>query len=95
MIALVTGATGAIGKAIAYQLASRDFKVVIAARDESKAQKAVKEIIDRSQNPKVRYELVDLTQYSEIQALVDRWEGPLDILVNNAAVTPRMTAGDF
>jgi NAD(P)-dependent dehydrogenase (short-subunit alcohol dehydrogenase family) len=88
-VALVTGATGAIGKAIAHQLAARNFHVIMAVRDAAKAQKVVEEIIDRSKNPYVKYELVDLALQSNIQALVDCWKGPLNVLVNNAAVTPR------
>ncbi len=36
-VALITGATGAIGQAIARQLAQHQFEVVIAARDKAKA----------------------------------------------------------
>jgi NAD(P)-dependent dehydrogenase (short-subunit alcohol dehydrogenase family) len=87
--ALVTGATGAIGKAIARQLASKGFRVVIVARDEAKAQQAVREIIEVTANPDVGYKLADLSRRAEIRALAQRWEGPLHILVNDAAVTPR------
>ena len=40
-------------------------------------------------NPDVRYEIADLSRRVEIQALAARWRGPLHVLVNNAAVTPR------
>jgi NAD(P)-dependent dehydrogenase (short-subunit alcohol dehydrogenase family) len=89
-IALVTGATGAIGKAIARQLAAHDgHEVVLACRDEAKAQQAVAEIQRATGNPNVRYELVDVSRRASIQALVARWHGPLHILVNNAATAPR------
>lgn len=87
--AIVTGATGAIGKAIARQIAARGYRVVLVARNEDKAQRAVKEIIQATANSDVRYEIADLSRRIEIQALAERWEGPLDVLVNNAAVTPR------
>lgn len=86
---LVTGATGAIGKAIAQQLAAnQNSEVVLVCRDKGKAEQAVNEIIHSTQNPKVRYELADLSRYTDIQALAERWVEPLHVLVNNAAVTP-------
>ena len=89
-IALVTGATGAIGKAIACQIAAASgYKVTLIARDETKAKRAVEEIIRTTGNPGVNYELADLSRQSSIQALAARWQGPLHVLVNNAAATPR------
>ena len=89
-VALVTGATGAIGKAIARQLAEHEtYEVVLGCRHEEKAQQAVAEIQHVTGNLSVRYELVDVSRYSSIQALVDRWQGPLHVLINNAAASPR------
>ena len=89
-VALVTGATGAIGQAIARQLAEREsFEVVLVCRHEEKAKQAVAEIQRATSNSNVRYELVDVSRHSSIQALVDRWQGPLHILINNAAASPR------
>ena len=89
-IALVTGATGAIGKAIARQLAvDHDFEVVIAARDERKARREVDEIGRATENGRIRYELVDLSRRTSIYALAERWRGPLHVLINNAGTTPR------
>jgi NAD(P)-dependent dehydrogenase (short-subunit alcohol dehydrogenase family) len=86
---LVTGATGAIGKAIARQLAAQDHAVTIAARNEQKARQAVGEIKRATGNEEVYFELVDLSRKSSIQALADRWPGKLDVLINNAGTTPR------
>lgn len=89
-VALVTGATGAIGKAIARQLAKHNaFEVVLACRHEEKARQAVAEIRRATGNPHVRYELVDVSRSSSIEALVKRWRGPLHVLINNAAASPR------
>jgi len=89
-VALVTGATGAIGKAIARQLAEREsYEVVLACRHEGKAKQAVAEIQRTTDNSNVRYELVDVSRHSSIQGLVGRWWGPLHILINNAAASPR------
>ena len=89
-VALVTGATGAIGKAIARGIAAKPgYKVVLIARDERKAQVVVKDIIHATGNTAVTYELVDLSRRAQIYAFVNRWSGPLNVLVNNAAATPR------
>ncbi len=88
-IALVTGATGAIGQAIARQIAEQDYEVVLAARNEQKAKQAVQDIVRATGNQAVRYELVDVSRQKSVEDLAGRWQGPLHALVNNAAVTPR------
>ncbi|RPI11592.1 MAG: SDR family NAD(P)-dependent oxidoreductase [Zetaproteobacteria bacterium] len=89
-VAMVTGATGAIGKAIARQIAARPgFEVVLACRDEARADQAVREIVRATGNSRVRFELVDVSRRSSVEALAARWHGPIHVLVNNAAVTPR------
>ncbi len=89
-IFLVTGASGAIGKAIARQLAEQaDAEVVLVCRNRDKAERTVNDIVKTTQNPKVRYELADLSRHQEILALATRWQGPLHVLINNAAATPR------
>jgi NAD(P)-dependent dehydrogenase (short-subunit alcohol dehydrogenase family) len=86
----VTGASGAIGLAIARQLAAiPDHDVVLICRDEGKALWCVDSICRATGNPNVRYELADLSRQASIRALAQRWEGPVDVLVNNAAIAPR------
>ncbi len=87
---LVTGATGAIGKAISRQLAQEpDHEVVLIGRDESRTRQAVQDIIRDTGNQSVRHEIADLSRQADILALADWWQGPLHVLINNAAVTPR------
>jgi NAD(P)-dependent dehydrogenase (short-subunit alcohol dehydrogenase family) len=89
-VCIVTGATGAIGKAIARNVAAvPGHSVVLVGRDAARSKQAVLEIIRTTGNQDVRFELADLSLQSEIQALAHRWQGPLHVLVNNAAVTPR------
>jgi len=90
MITLVTGATGAIGKVIARQIAEDPtYEVILAARNEKKAERLARDIIRATGNNKVRYELVDVSRRESIQALANRWRGPLHVLINNAAIAPR------
>ena len=89
-VALVTGATGAIGKAIARQIAMKEgYVVVLLCRDEQKGLNAVQEIKRDTGSDDVWYELADVSRQASIQELAGRWPGGLDVLVNNAAVTPR------
>jgi NAD(P)-dependent dehydrogenase (short-subunit alcohol dehydrogenase family) len=89
-LALVTGATGAIGKAIALEIAQQPgYRVVLLCRDPHKADKAVSEIIERSGNRRVSFEIVDVSSKESIDAVARRLQSPVHVLVNNAAVTPR------
>jgi len=89
-VAMVTGASGAIGMAIARQLAANaDYEVVLVCRDADRATRCTQEITQATGNPKVRYELADLSRRASVQALADRWQGPVHVLLNNAAVAPQ------
>ena len=89
-VAAVTGGTGAIGEAIARGIAQDlKYEVILVCRNASKAGRACSNISAVTGNPRVRYEVVDLSRRSSIQSLGKRWLGPLHVLVNNAADTPR------
>jgi len=89
-LALVTGATGAIGKAIALELALRPgYRLVLLCRDRHRAAKAVSEVARLSGNERVSHEIVDLSSKDSIQALAQRLKEPVRVLVNNAAATSR------
>jgi NAD(P)-dependent dehydrogenase (short-subunit alcohol dehydrogenase family) len=89
-VAMVTGATGMIGEAIARQLAAQpEYEVVLVCRNEEKAAQGVREIIRTTGNTRVRFEMADVSRHASIRALAERWRGPLHVLVNNAGVTPR------
>ncbi len=89
-LALVTGVTGAIGKAIALEIALQPgYRVVLLCRDGHRAGKAVSEVAKLSGNERVSHEIVDLSSKDSIQALAQRLKEPVHVLVNNAAVTSR------
>src|SRR5689334_932730 len=76
LVALVTGGTKGIGKAIADRLSSEGFKVVVTARTEPK------------ENPNGHYFIAaDLTQPESAEAIAKETLatfGRIDIIVNNA-----------
>jgi len=89
-VALVTGATGAIGEAIARGIARHgQFEVVLVCRDLEKAERAAERIRQSTGNDAVRTAIADLSRRLDIEALAARWHGPLHVLVNNAATAPR------
>jgi len=87
--AIVTGAYGAIGQAIASGIASKGFRVTLVGRDKSHLEKARATIIQRTANPEIFIEVVNLGLHQEILEFSRRWDGPLNLLVNNAATAPR------
>jgi NAD(P)-dependent dehydrogenase (short-subunit alcohol dehydrogenase family) len=87
-IAIVTGAYGAIGKAIARQMAEHGYAVVLAGKSENKLKIATEEIRKKTGNEHVRFETVDLSLNSSIRTMAGRWSGPLHVLINNAVTAP-------
>jgi NAD(P)-dependent dehydrogenase (short-subunit alcohol dehydrogenase family) len=89
-VVLVTGAAGAIGVAIARQLAARpEYDVVLLARRRDQAERARAAVAQATRRSDLRVEQADLGRRADIEALAARWTGPLHVLVNNAATAPR------
>lgn len=87
----VTGATGAIGKAIAANIAKKkSYHVVLVVRDEKKAIQTVNDLQASTGNRQIEYVIVDLSDHRQIYDFASTWKKPLDILINNAATSPRM-----
>jgi len=80
-VALVTGATSGIGKAIALKLASDGYYVIVHGRDASRGNETVEQI--ESKGGHGRFEQADLTAPEDIARLAAD-AGPVDVLVNNA-----------
>ncbi|MDH4199653.1 MAG: SDR family NAD(P)-dependent oxidoreductase [Spirochaetia bacterium] len=87
-VTIVTGATGAIGKAIARQMAENGYEVIMICRNAQKAEAARKEIIQTTKNQNVFVEIADLSRLSGIKSLAARMQAPVFSLINNAAATP-------
>jgi NAD(P)-dependent dehydrogenase (short-subunit alcohol dehydrogenase family) len=86
-VALITGGSKGIGKAIAQAYAREGAKVFICARGETELEKTADEI--RSAGGEVDYAGVDLADPGDIERLARRVQescGTVDVLVNNASV---------
>ena len=88
-VALVTGASRGLGKAIALQLAAEGARVTVNyMKSADQAEGVVKEIISRGGSAAAVQ--ADITSLAEVEKMVDSlYEqfGRIDILVNNAGVT--------
>ena len=85
--ALVTGATGGIGKVTALELARRGYRVLLTSRDPAKGQRVLEEIKSETKNDALELFLGDLSSMDDVRriALEVRAQYPkLDVLVNNA-----------
>lgn len=86
-VALITGGSRGIGKAIAMRLGELGAAVAICGRDEGKLHETAKEL--ESAGTRVFAMKADVTRASEITTLVQATEeklGAIDILVNNAGI---------
>lgn len=86
-VALVTGSTRGIGRAIAATLAASGARVAVTGRDRSRAEATAAEL---GPPPLARGFACDVSDVAAVNTLVDDVErsfGTLDILVNNAGVT--------
>ena len=85
--AIVTGSNTGLGRETALDFAKRGARVILACRDEKRANEAKNYIISASGNTNVVVELVDLASFESIKKFSERInqnEKRIDILVNNA-----------
>src|SRR5690348_16970351 len=85
-VALVTGGSKGLGKAMARAFAGAGADVVISSRHENELQSAVSEI-KGSSNARVQYRVADMNRRQDVQDLAKfalSELGRVDILVNNA-----------
>ncbi len=86
---LITGATGTIGKAITRNLAEMEYNIIFTARSVEKAKLLAAEIKLKKVTSKISYFICDLGEKEQVMELAAKIDGPIDVLINNAAVTPR------
>jgi NAD(P)-dependent dehydrogenase (short-subunit alcohol dehydrogenase family) len=94
-IAVVTGAGSGIGRAIARGLSAEGSRVVIADIDGAKAEEAAVDLRAQGRDARAfRVDVADPSSVADLEAFVSKTLGPLDILVNNAAVQVNKTIED-
>lgn len=94
--ALITGSSQGIGYALAVGLAQAGAEIILNGRDETKLEKAAKDL--RATGATVHVLAFDATDHSAVAKAVDGFEaetGPIDILVNNAGMQFRTELENF
>lgn len=101
-VAIVTGGTRGIGRAIALKLADKGANIVINYRNSDKEAEELKSILE-GKGVKVLTVKCDISNFEDSKDLMDKCKevfGKIDILVNNAGITKdtlimRMKEEDF
>ena len=78
---VVTGATSGLGLATARALAGAGARVVLAVRDVDRGAAVAAELAGDTEVRRL-----DLTDLESVRGFAGAWDGPLDVLVNNAGI---------
>ncbi|MES1921100.1 hypothetical protein MHBO_002685, partial [Bonamia ostreae] len=89
--AIVTGSTDGVGKALAFELAKRDFNLLLLSRTRSKLEKTKAEIESFAKKVQVRIKVVDFSSFGESEAkdlleFVEPFKNDIGILINNVGI---------
>jgi NAD(P)-dependent dehydrogenase (short-subunit alcohol dehydrogenase family) len=84
--AVVTGASSGIGVETVRALATAGAEVTLAVRDVNVGKRVAADLAEQTGNHDIAAEAVDLWDIESVRAFVERWQGPLHILINNAGV---------
>ncbi len=90
---VVTGANAGLGRRTAAALAAAGGRVVLAVRDRGRGEEAA-----RTMTGDVQVAVLDLADLGSVRRFAEAWDGPLDVLVNNAgrmAVPKQRTVDGF
>jgi NAD(P)-dependent dehydrogenase (short-subunit alcohol dehydrogenase family) len=82
----VTGGASGIGVETARALVAAGADVTIAARNLEQAEEVRVDIAGSTDSGTVRVAYLDLQKRDTLQAFADDWQGPLDVLIDNAGV---------
>jgi NAD(P)-dependent dehydrogenase (short-subunit alcohol dehydrogenase family) len=78
---VITGATSGIGRAAATVLARKGARVVLAVRNLQRGEAVAAELPGGAEARPL-----DLTDLASVRAFAAAWDGPIDVLINNAGV---------
>uniref|UniRef100_A0A1B6FQY9 Retinol dehydrogenase 11 n=1 Tax=Cuerna arida TaxID=1464854 RepID=A0A1B6FQY9_9HEMI len=87
---IITGCNTGIGKAVAFDLARRGARVIMACRNMEKANLVRDRIIESTKNTSVVVRLLDVSLLSSVRKFaeeINRTERRLDVLIYNAGMT--------
>jgi len=84
--AIVTGGSSGIGVETARALAGAGAEVTLAVRDTQAGERTAAEITASTRGAAVSVSRLDLSDQTSVSAFAESWQGPLDLLVNNAGV---------
>ena len=88
-IAIVTGANSGLGKEITIGLAKKDIKVIMACRNQSKAESAKAEVLSQVNSADIEIVLLDLNSLNSVRnfavAFGEKYDR-LDLLIENAGI---------
>ncbi|EFX87897.1 hypothetical protein DAPPUDRAFT_311307 [Daphnia pulex] len=100
-VVIITGGTSGLGLAVAEQLANRGAIIIFTARDLDKGLAIQESLRERTKNPKIFCEYLDLNNFVSIHQFVSRVNqkcSKVDLLINNAGVffhPPKETVDKF
>ena len=91
-VVLVTGAQQGIGRAMAIEFAAAGADVVINWLDDERAAESVADQVrsHRRRALTVKADVADIEQSQAMMAAAEQGLGPIDVLINNAGVFPRV-----
>ena len=88
-IAIVTGANSGLGKEITIGLAKKEIKVIMACRNQSKAESAKAEVLSKVNSADIEIMLLDLNSLNSVRnfavAFGEKYDR-LDLLIENAGI---------
>ena len=84
--AIVTGGSSGIGVETARALASAGAEVTLAVRRTAAGDEVAAELVRSTGNEAIFVQPLELSDQRSVTRFVDRWTGPLHILVNNAGI---------
>ena len=78
---VITGATSGIGRGAATELARAGARVVLAVRNTERGEQVAAELPGSAEARPL-----DLADLASVRAFAQQWDGPIDVLINNAGV---------